>query len=134
MFCFKKKNYRLDLWNRWKQWNKISSITFQNFANILAMKTRKYLKIFTKDFQSGADKRIRSRKDELTAKCPMINSWCKTVFVPRIFRLSLSALGCKLRVRNWVNYARETNGPTRKRNPVFSSSNIYVARYFSVRG
>ena len=69
------------------------------------MKTRKYLKIFTKDFQSGADKRIRSRKDELTAKCPMINSWCKTVFVPRIFRLSLSALGCKLRVRNWVNYA-----------------------------
>lgn len=69
------------------------------------MKTRKYLKIFTKDFQSGADKRIRSRKDELTAKCPMINSWCKTIFVPRIFRLSLSALGCKLRVRNWVNYA-----------------------------
>lgn len=34
----------------------------------------------------------------------MINSWRETVFVPRIFRLSLPALGCKLRVRNWVNY------------------------------
>lgn len=132
MFRFKKKKIIDSIFGIvGSSGTKFLPLLFKILQTLLQWKRGNIWKSLPKIFRA---ERIWSRKDELTAKCPMINSWCKTVFVPRIFRLSLSALGCKLRVRNWVNYAGETNGPTRKRNPVFSSSNIYVARYFSVRG
>lgn len=132
MFRFKKKKIIDSIFGIvGSSGTKFLPLLFKILQTFLRWKRGNIWKSLPKIFRA---ERIWSRKDELTAKCPMINSWCKTVFVPRIFRLSLSALGCKLRVRNWVNYAGETNGPTRKRNPVFSSSNIYVARYFSVRG
>lgn len=81
---------------------KFLPLLFKILQTLLQWKRGNIWKSLPKIFRA---ERIWSRKDELTAKCPMINSWCKTVFVPRIFRLSLSALGCKLRVRNWVNYA-----------------------------